>query len=208
MRRQVMSEAFSRVRIMQRTTHSAADVASELRRRLPDLGVKKLHKLLYLAQGHHLSDGCGPIFTEILSAWDMGPVVASLWKSEKEAESVSSASAELGQAELNTVGYVVSRYGALSGRDLEILTHGQWPWIEANERRVQSGQRSARISTDVLTDYFASAAHSDDDAVTDVLLATTWPPRHLGGASPPAPDNISRLRSRLAELREQLDLPA
>ena len=191
---------------MQRPTNSAADVASELRRRLPDVGVKKLHKLLYFAQGHHLADGCGTLFFESLCAWDMGPVVPSLWKSEKDGE--SAAPAKLGQAALNTIGYVVSRYGALSGRDLQILTHGHSPWIEANERRLGSGQRSARIAAGVLADYFISAAHSEDDPATDVLLATISPPRHFVSEASPTPDDVSRLRSRLAELRDQLDLPA
>ncbi|MGQ0776145.1 MAG: hypothetical protein ACT4NY_17255 [Pseudonocardiales bacterium] len=36
-------------------TLSAHDVAAVLRDRLPGLGAKKLHKLLYYCQGHHLA---------------------------------------------------------------------------------------------------------------------------------------------------------
>jgi hypothetical protein len=36
---------------------SAHDVAAALRARLPDLPTKKLHKLLYYCQGHHLAFG-------------------------------------------------------------------------------------------------------------------------------------------------------
>ena len=44
---------------------------------------------------------------------------------------------------LNTIGYVLSRYGALTGQDLENLTHSEGPW-----RLADSGRRpgeSARI---------------------------------------------------------------
>ena len=51
----------------------AADVAAELRRRLPGIGAKKLHKLLYYCQGHHLADIRHPLFIESIAAWDMGP---------------------------------------------------------------------------------------------------------------------------------------
>lgn len=68
---------------------SAHDVAIELRRRLPGLGVKKLHKLLYYCQGHHLATFGRPLFNETISAWDMGPVVGALWFAEKEASSPS-----------------------------------------------------------------------------------------------------------------------
>ncbi|MDQ1633589.1 MAG: hypothetical protein QOJ32_398 [Frankiaceae bacterium] len=62
---------------------SARDVAAELRQRLPDVGVKKLHKLLYYAQGHHLAALGRPLFSESISAWDMGPVVGEFWWQEQ-----------------------------------------------------------------------------------------------------------------------------
>jgi uncharacterized phage-associated protein len=40
--------------------------------------VKKLHKLLYYCQGHHLATFGLPLFDESISAWDMGPVVGTL----------------------------------------------------------------------------------------------------------------------------------
>ena len=54
-------------------TLSAHSVAVELRHRLPGVGVKKLHKLLYYCQGHHLATFGLPLFSESISAWDMGP---------------------------------------------------------------------------------------------------------------------------------------
>jgi uncharacterized phage-associated protein len=118
--------------------YEAADVAVELRRRLPGVGVKKLHKRLYDCQGHHLADVGRPLFAESIAAWDMGPVVGKLWKSEQVNPPAASVRT-LDHAALNTIGYVVSRYGALTGRDLEILSHGEQPWARAR----QHGQSAA-----------------------------------------------------------------
>ncbi|MGH3913254.1 MAG: Panacea domain-containing protein [Pseudonocardiaceae bacterium] len=95
---------------------SAHDVAAELRARQPGMPIKKLHKLLYYCQGHHLGVFDEPLFTEELEAWDMGPVVAELWRAEKYGGSTPP-SQRLGEAELNTIGYTLSRYGNLSGSD-------------------------------------------------------------------------------------------
>src|SRR3954454_3562950 len=102
----------------------ARDVAAVVRQRLPGVGVKKLHKLLYYCQGHHLATFGRPLFDETVSAWDMGPGGGSLGVAERQALTPPEPPpAQLGEAELNTVGYVLSRYGRLSGRDLEVLSH-------------------------------------------------------------------------------------
>jgi uncharacterized phage-associated protein len=136
---------------------SAADIAVTLRSRLPNLPTKKLHKLLYYCQGHYLATFGRPLFPEAVSAFDMGPVMGSLWHREKEPGS-SSASMGLTEAELNTVGYVVNRYGALSGRDLEILTHHEDPWLRADlgrEPATASGNSSAS-SNDLISGWSSS----------------------------------------------------
>ncbi|HEY5784649.1 MAG TPA: type II toxin-antitoxin system antitoxin SocA domain-containing protein [Microlunatus sp.] len=75
------------------TVH-ASEVAAEIRRRLPGIGIKKLHKLLYYCQGHHLLAFEAPIFSESVSARVMGPVVGRLWLTEKAAgESVDATGA-------------------------------------------------------------------------------------------------------------------
>src|SRR6478672_6500991 len=81
-------------------TFHAGDVAAALRARLPRLPTKKLHKLLYYCQGHHLATMGVPLFTESISAWDMGPVVGPLWKAEDEL-GPAAPSAELDEAALN-----------------------------------------------------------------------------------------------------------
>ena len=174
----------------------ARDVAAVVRQRLPGVGVKKLHKLLYYCQGHHLATFGRPLFDETVSAWDMGPVVGSLWFDEKQTITRSDTPpVALSEAELNTVGYVLSRYGRLSGRDLEVLSHGEDPWIRAN--RLRRPGESARIELEWMRSFFASA-DDDDDIPLDSDLVAAW----LAGArerseSPPVQDDLQSLRSRL-----------
>jgi uncharacterized phage-associated protein len=131
---------------------SARDVAAVLRARLPGVGTKKLHKLLYYCQGHHLAAVGEPLFHEPIAAWDMGPVVDRLWAAEKR--SGLSAGTRLDEAALNTVGYVVSRYGAFSGDELELMTHEESPWRQADAtRRPGSG---APIRPEWIRDQFAA----------------------------------------------------
>lgn len=184
---------------------SAREVAAELRRQLPGVGTVKLHKLLYYVQGHHLAAFGTPLFEETISAWDMGPVVGSLWYEER-AGVADAPSIELGERELNTIGYVVSRYGALSGTDLRHLTHSEDPWREADSRR--SPGTSARMPVESIRNYFASGADradQDDDAIPlDADVVAAWLKDAATRLTEPAqPDSIERLRARLASYQRQ-----
>jgi uncharacterized phage-associated protein len=72
---------------------------------------------LYYCQGHQLATFGEPLFQEAISAWDMGPVVGTLWHDEKH-HGIDGEVTPLSEAELNTIGYVVSRYGRFTGTDL------------------------------------------------------------------------------------------
>jgi uncharacterized phage-associated protein len=181
-------------------TVSAHDVAAALRDRLPGLPTKKLHKLLYYCQGHHLATFDVPLFSETISAWDMGPVVGTLWFAESRGGRAPSPR-PLNEAQLNTVGYVVSRYGALSGRDLENLTHHESPWQLADLNRTPG--TSTKIRLDWIRDHFTATDSDDanDDGIPlDSATVTAW----LKDAEPPSsdegfvPDSIEELKARLA----------
>ena len=142
----------------QSMTASAHDVAAAIRQRLPGVGTLKLHKLLYFCQGHHLAFANVPLFEEPIEAWDHGPVVADLWRAEKH-DLVHAEVAALDNSELNTIGYVVSRYGNNTGRDLETLTHNEGPWREAF--RWKKLGRSARISDVEIRRFFLDVEQAD-----------------------------------------------
>lgn len=139
---------------------SAHDIAAELRTRYPGLPTKKLHKLLYYCQAHHLAVFGDPLFTEAIEAWDTGPVVADLWANEKY-DAPPAAPRPLGERELNTVGYTLSRYGALTGKDLEVLSHGEDPWLTANQGRNPGGR--AVIKREWITAYFRGNANTEGE---------------------------------------------
>ena len=176
--------------------YRAADVAAEFRARLRGLPTKKLHKLLYYSQGHHLAITGRPLFTESISAWDMGPVVGQLWKSEQES-GPAQATSGLDQAGLNTVSYVVHRYGRLTGLDLERLSHAESPWQRANASREPGG--SAQIRAEWMLEHFQTdlEAQRDEWARLDPAEVSAWlaeaPSRRQ---QPTRPDSISELRRR------------
>lgn len=131
----------------------------------------KEHKLLYYCQGHHLAVFDEPLFRETVSAWDMGPVVGTFWYDERHAPVTESSSA-LDEAQLNTVGYVISRYGGLTAKDLIKLTHAEDPWQLANQTR-RPGD-SVRIRHEWMRDYFRENSADDDDVLLDSEAVTQW----------------------------------
>jgi uncharacterized phage-associated protein len=192
--------AGSRVKVM--TDRSAQDVAGELRRRLPGVGVKKLHKLLYYCQGHHLAALGSPLFVESVSAWDMGPVVGALWHAERHGDPPPTGD-DLSESELNTLGYVISRYGALTGADLERLTHGETPWSDADRGRTPG--TSTRIPNDALERFFR---RQDGDEEQETPLPDGMVRDWLAGAKDrtppdPRPDSRARLAARLAAANDR-----
>ena len=175
---------------------SAHDVAAALRERLPDLPTKKLHQLLHYCQGHHLATFGEPLFSESVSAWDTGPVVGRLWRSEEVEQAPARRALDEGQ--LNTVGYVLSRYGRLTGRDLEILSRGEEPWLSADRGRRPRG--SVQIDPQVMRSFFSRTTGDHESVVLDSAQVTAW----LAGAqdrrsSPSRPDDLAELRSRLGD---------
>lgn len=176
---------------------SAHDVAAVLRQRLPSLGVTKLHKLLYYCQGHHLATFGVPLFNETISAWDNGPVVGNLWYRENQREQLPEPQ-PLGEAELNTIGYVISRYGSLTATDLVNLTHSETPWQTADKVR-RTGER-VTIRTAWIREFFSSASAEQEDEMPllDSEAVTTWlrdaDTRRREGEQP---DDLAAFRARL-----------
>jgi uncharacterized phage-associated protein len=182
-------------------TTSARNAADEIRKRIPSVGELKLHKLLYYSQGHHLAAFDVPLFGDTISAWDMGPVVGTLWYAEKN-EGPQHGDETLGEAELNTIAYVVSRYGGLTGSDLIRLSHSEPPWQDANAHRPAG--MSVRIEQESIRAYFAHLADEDEEEpVLDAslikdFLATADLANSLVRSDPP--DSHEEITARLAAL--------
>jgi uncharacterized phage-associated protein len=70
-------------------TAAARDVAAAFRARLPGVGRKRLHCLMYFAQGFHLAHFGEPLFAEDIYAYAWGPCVRDLWREEQRAARAS-----------------------------------------------------------------------------------------------------------------------
>lgn len=127
-------------------------VASALRSRFTsEVGVVLLHKLLYYSQGWHIVWAHEPMFPEPIEAWDNGPVVATLWRSERSDVGVTRpVEGSVTDLEARTLDYVVARYGHLSGSQLIGETHQEDPWRDAYRIR-----RNTRISPQALGEFFS-----------------------------------------------------
>lgn len=156
---------------------SAHDVAAELRQRFNhDPGVVKIHKLLYYAQGWHLTWAGEPLFRERIEAWANGPVVAALWHDEKK-DRPRPESRELVGAQLATIDYVVERYGRHTAKDLIRRTHDEDPWREASEADANGwGLENPEIDHKALRRWF----EGDDE-----YLARTAEVERLRGSQAP-----------------------
>lgn len=178
---------------------SARQVAAELRDRIPRIDQKRLHKLLYYCQGYHLATYGEALFSERVCCWDMCPVVGQLWKSEQD-HGVTDTEPILDEGMLNTIGYVASKYGDLTGTELEHLTHSEAPWLAANEGRKPRG--TTTISTPAMRDHFrgvekddlADEGMPDPGELADYLARASSTAEH---AEHPDPDTVESLNALL-----------
>lgn len=83
-----------------------------------------------------------------------------MWKAEKEGR-CPTPPRPLDAGQLNTVGYVVSRYGRLTGHDLELLSHAEDPWRAADEVRPAGG--TVRSDTKRIREFFSHAGGPEPD---------------------------------------------
>ena len=105
----------------------------------------------------------------------------------------------LDEAAKNTVGYVLSRYGRLSGLDLEHLTHSETPWRAADANRMPG--QSVKIPTDTIRQFFRESSAGDESEAPplDSESVEQW----LKGAPERLADELSAdsVESMLARLR-------
>ncbi len=131
-------------------------------------------------------------------AWDMGPVVAQLWKAEKEGP-LPPATQPLDAGQLNTVGYVISRFGRLTGHDLELLSHAEDPWRTADASRPGGG--TVRIDVATIEAFCRAAGGPEPDlpwpAAEDTARLAAGADYRREIAPVPVPDDLGELSRRL-----------
>ena len=117
----------------------------------------KLNKLLYYAQGWSLARLGHPLFAEDILAWQLGPIVPSVYRTfsvcgKDPIASVSELAneAEITGDELQLLIDVYRYYGRYSASTLVEMTHQEGtPWHKA-----YNGAHSTIIPKDDIRDYF------------------------------------------------------
>ena len=119
----------------------------------------KLNKLLYFAQGWYLSKYNEPLFEEQIEAWNLGPVVPSVYQVykpfgrnhimiDRDEDSFDESKVSIEQLELLIDVY--NNYSGYSANELVDMTHVKnSPWDKVyvkNEKKV--------ISNDLIKEYF------------------------------------------------------
>ena len=106
---------------------------------------KQLQKLLYYVQAWALVY-MEPMFDDDIEAWVHGPVVDSVYQeykrfgynaipvTKKDCEDVAIAK-EVGlkKKQIELIDSVLLHYGGMSSFHLEMLTHSEYPWLEARK---------------------------------------------------------------------------
>lgn len=163
--------------------HAVADVAGELRLRLPGLRVFRLHKLLYFCQGYHIAHFGSQLFDETVSAWDHGPVVGRLWHAENVLVQSPGAREIEDEGALNTIGFIASHFGHLSSRARGPDTRAR---AVAACRPRPTYRRPVHDPTGVAARLFSSSTRAG---------RRRWV-GELQPARPPASDSAGRVRRR------------
>ncbi len=125
----------------------------------------KLQKLLYYSQGWNLAYHGEPLFPERLEAWVHGPACPAVYHEFKR---FGFKPIELDVPRGTTppelrehVEDVWRAYGALSGLDLEVLSHRESPWRNARGSAQPTEHCTREISHRDLWDFFSEECVRD-----------------------------------------------
>ena len=101
------------------------------------VGILKMQKLCYLAQGWSLALLGRPLFDDVIEAWALGPMIPLLFRRFKRHrwhaipfKLRTEPSKELDAEEMELLDWVWKEYGRRSARELKRLTRSQTPWKE------------------------------------------------------------------------------
>lgn len=132
-----------------------------------DLSVLKLQKLLYYIQAWHLAFFKKRAFDSEFQAWIHGPVnreIYDLYKDKKylysemnlddidDVDVMSKIDDEL-KIHVDTI---LEAYAKYSGIQLEIMTHNEYPWLEARKGYKTNERCEVPISDSSMIEYYGS----------------------------------------------------
>lgn len=137
----------------------------------------KVQKLLYYIQGWHLGLYGTPVFDDDFEAWVHGPVQYEVYNEYKKYGGTHITGhiekPKLEQRIIEHIQEVLECYGGETAYKLELLTHREWPWIEARDDLDASEPSNNTISTDSMKEYFAELARKNENSHNYTLKTRT-----------------------------------
>lgn len=139
------------------------------------LTLLKLQKILFYVQAWHLGFGKGPLFRGPFQAWIHGPVNREIYDRFKDTHSLYAsvtcedilnklAAESLSEHVRVHIDEVLEAYGDLSGTQLEVMTHGEKPWIQARGNRRASERCEEIITEQLMTDFYKNMLAESEQA--------------------------------------------
>jgi uncharacterized phage-associated protein len=127
----------------------------------------KVQKLLYYIQGWHLGLYGTPVFADDFEAWVHGPVqyeVYNEYKNYKWNPIIKPVvKPVLEQSLVSHISQVLECYGGETAYSLELMTHKEWPWIEARDDLAPTEPSGNIIFTETMKKYFADLARKNEE---------------------------------------------
>lgn len=144
---------------------SASDVAKYLLTQKGTMTGYQIQKLLYYCQAWSLVINRKPLFSDEIQAWEHGPVVPAVSRQHQNRRKVhlsdiSGNAAAVSFEDGRLIDAVLRAYGSMTGDDLESLTHGEEPWLNAFNGHTGSG--SAVITLESMRRYYAALSAAGD----------------------------------------------
>lgn len=136
-----------------------------------DLSVLKLQKLLYYIQAWHLAFFQRRAFEGEFQAWIHGPVnreIYDLYKDKKylyseiNLDDISDpeVTEKLDEELKIHIDTILEAYAKFSGIQLEIMTHDEFPWVEAREGYKPNQRCEVSIKDTSMIDYYGARIKS------------------------------------------------
>jgi uncharacterized phage-associated protein len=151
------------------------DVAAALLAQTGPITTMKLQKLVYYAQAWHLVFQSQPLFTDVIEAWPQGPVTRVLYDQHRRQRRLrswpSGENDNLTAAEMDTVRWVLGKYGQLSAESLSQMTHMEAPWRIARGVLGPDERSSNPITRRQMTHFYARQRAPVDVAVSQAAAS-------------------------------------
>lgn len=124
----------------------------------------KLQKLVYYAQAWSLALRGESLFEEDFQAWAHGPVVESVYQAYRShgwnSLPAPDNAPELEPAVEDFLMEILEVYGGFSAKHLELMTHGEQPWMDARAGLPPEARSNAILKKADLINYYRAKYES------------------------------------------------